>query len=188
MPLIDYTYFIGVISIPEVADSNGGASPIMGDTVNTVFIGRYETPYLRKALGYAFAKAFLDGLQIDPTEQRWLDIKGGKEYTIADKKFYWPGFVNDEKISPLANYIYCEYMRDNATTTTAVGEAKPQIQNATMASVTQKISRAWTDMKRMTEYDYDNSIQHFLQNNLDTYPEFDLSAISCFGSLNFLNL
>lgn len=50
------------------------------------------------------------------------------------------------KASPIANYVYYWYMRNNHTQTASTGETKGKHENAEMASMAVKLVRAWNEM------------------------------------------
>jgi hypothetical protein len=169
------SYFIGELNL----SLSGTALTTLG----TVWINRYENEYLYKALGYGFARLFIDGIAAGSPAQRWLDLKNGKEYTVNDVNYKWEGFSNTILKSPIANYVYALYQKNNSSTTFGQGEGAPQMQNAQGVNASFKIHNAWADMLVMNEQLY-----HFLNNNTATYPEWELSEVECFGSLNPFNI
>lgn len=164
MPLINHTYFIGALTIGDISQGN---SPVVGNTVNATFIPKYEKDYLLKALGYPLYKAFTEGLEEDPIAQKWLDLRDGVDYTVNDRLYRWDGFVNDEKVSPIANYVFCEYLTVNAVQSMGVGTAANDQQNATRWTPADKIQRVWSDMQDMND-----SLEHYLYHHKDEYPEY----------------
>lgn len=165
MSLIDYTYFKGSLTIGDISNGN---SPVVGNTITTDFIPQYEKDYLLKALGYPLYKAFIAGLEEEEPAQKWLDLRDGVEYEVSGKTYKWDGFVTDDKISPIAYYVYCEYMHANAVQSTGTGTAVNNKQNATSVSPAAKISASWVQMKRINA-----GLWHYLQNNKTTYTDYD---------------
>lgn len=163
MSLIDHTYFKGLLSIGDISNGN---SPVVGNTVNTTFIPLYEKAYLQKALGIDLYLDFMSGLEEDPIPQKWLDLRNGVEYTVNDRRYLWAGFVNSDKVSPIANYVYAEYMTNNAVQANGAGTAVNNQQNATPVSPASKIQRAWSDMLTMNE-----SLYHYLHNHTEEYGQ-----------------
>jgi hypothetical protein len=87
MSLIDRTYFVGELSIP-----NTNQAPI-GSQVD-LFIEQYEDQFLNEVLGYTLYKALKAGLQVVPVAQKWTDLIEGVEYNDkADKTRKWQGLV-----------------------------------------------------------------------------------------------
>lgn len=72
--LIDTSYFQAELSIGQIT------SPAVAESMN-LFIEKYEEEFLMKLLGYPLYKAFINGLAVDPVDQRWLDVLNGAEYT-----------------------------------------------------------------------------------------------------------
>lgn len=87
MPLIDRTYFVGELNIPN---TNQAA---IGSAVD-LFIEQYEDQFLNEVLGYTLSKALKAGLQVVPVAQKWTDLIEGVEYTdLANKTRFWKGLV-----------------------------------------------------------------------------------------------
>lgn len=54
----------------------------------------------------------------------------------------------DTLTSPIANYVYFHFRRDNATMTTTVGEKKTMISKTSYSSSNEKLVAAWNEMAR----------------------------------------
>lgn len=176
MPIIDTSYFKGRIYLADIANSN---SPVVGSTVTTDFIPLYETEYLKKALGYELYKNFIAGLAEVTIPQKWLDLRDGVEYTVSDRLYKWNGFKNSEKVSPIAYYVYSEYLATQSVNVTGIGTVVNQKQNATSVSPAQNIFSAYAQMNLLNE-----TLYHYLDNHTDTYPEYDRYLTTNFGSRN----
>lgn len=147
--LIDSSYFINEIFIAGQANSvdvESSRSKLSG------FIAKYEPRFLDEFLGHDLKIAFLDGLQIQPIPEKWQNLKNI--------------LVNEEtKESPIANYVYFFYKRNEVTTTTGVGEFNQLSENAERASSIDKQVMAWNEMLDLSFKIYD-----FLKNNQSDYP------------------
>lgn len=171
--LIDRAYFKASITIGGISVGN---SPVVGDTVNDTFIPFYEDDYLQKALGFPLYKVFTEAIgyssETPPDDedinQIWLDLRDGVGYEVNGKAYRWGGFINDLKKSPIAYYVYCEYMAANAVQTTATGTGVNNKKNLTSVSPAEKISVAWVDMKCLNA-----NLWFFLQNKKDVYTDYD---------------
>lgn len=87
MALIDRTYFVGELNIPNTSQA------AIGSAVD-LFIEEYEDQFLNDVLGYTLYKALKAGLQIVPIAQKWTDLIEGVEYTdLANKTRKWKGLV-----------------------------------------------------------------------------------------------
>lgn len=87
MALIDRTYFVGELNIPNTSQA------AIGSAVD-LFIEQYEEKLLNEVLGYTLYKALKAGLQIVPVAQKWTDLIEGVEYTdLATKTRFWKGLV-----------------------------------------------------------------------------------------------
>lgn len=178
MPLIDATYFRGELSI------GSKSNPAVLESLQ-YFIAKYEADCLDRLLGLGFAESFRAGLQMDPVEQRWLDLRDGKIFTWKNRERKWIGFRNDAKISILANYVYYHYQRNLVTQSVGVGEVATKAENARRASPAHKVSRAWNEMGPWIL-----QLQDFLQAHVTVYPEWKKNEqqLCDFSHVNDFNL
>lgn len=143
MPLIDRTYFIGEINLPNTNQ------PAVQENIDYL-ISKREPELLTQLFGYAMYKAFISGLQEDPVPQRWIDLRDGVVYTDTDgEERRWMGLVakvDEPKESLIANYVYYWYMRKEATQTSGVGETVTKTENSVRISPVAKQVRAWNEM------------------------------------------
>lgn len=87
MALIDRTYFVGELNIPNTSQA------AIGSAVD-LFIEQYEEKLLNEVLGYTLYKALKAGLLIVPVAQKWTDLIEGVEYSdLATKTRFWKGLV-----------------------------------------------------------------------------------------------
>lgn len=85
--LIDRTYFVGELNIPNTSQS------AIGSQVD-FFIEKYEEKFLNEVLGYTLHKALKVGLDVVPVAQRWTDLIEGVEYTDTNNQVrFWKGLV-----------------------------------------------------------------------------------------------
>lgn len=180
--IIDETYFQGEINIPSVQQPN------VLNNLN-LFIAKYETEYLQAALGYSFWKLFIEGLEAEG--ERWINLRDGAEYRNA--KSYvrkWSGFVNENRISPIADYVYYRWSRDSITFTTTEGEAKSKKENARDISAVLKQSRAYNSMVDVTKVLWDYLSNAKDEDGTKIYPEFKIEEVDCdmFKYTNIFNL
>lgn len=182
MQFIDETYFQGEINIPSVQQTH------VLNNLN-LFITKYETEYLQAALGYSFWKLFIEGLEAEG--QRWINLRDGSEYSNARNHVRkWAGFVNDSRISPIADYVYYWWSRDSITFTTTEGEVKSKKENAVDTSATGKQSRAYNSMVDATKVLWDYLSNAKDEGGTKIYPEFKLEEVDCdmFKYTNIFNL
>lgn len=166
MSLIDETYFIGELSIPNV--SNVAIAERL-----QFFIDKYEKQFLQELFGYELWK-LLD-IQITQEEEnspatplpRLSDLINGVEYTDNGGRLrMWDGLISSGPKSPIANFVYWQWIKDQATQTTGLGEAATQAQNAVLVSPAVKMVSAWNDMSKQVV-----SLWHFLNSSHEEYPE-----------------
>lgn len=162
MPIIDYTYFVKKLNLPQTGDT-------LGRQNIESFIETYEPLYLKKILGYELSKLFMEGIQGsgDP-DQRWIDLLEGKEFTYYGKLNKWMGFSNTDLLSPIANFIYYQFMEESAYDVALVGTSAGDVENATRVSGISKMIDAWNEMSSMNR-----TLAKFLNANKSIYPEWE---------------
>lgn len=172
MSLIDATFFVKKLSIPNTSDA------AVAETV-TSYINQYETMFLVKLLGYPLYKEY----KASPTDQRFKDIIEGKEYANLNGLLAkWNGLVEvlvpeptspaiapaGQKQSIIANFIYYWYRAENATQFTGVGEVIMAGENTTMVSPRKKLAMVWNEMSGQVK-----ELMQFLEATQSNYPEWN---------------
>lgn len=164
MSLIDSTYFVGDLTIPNT-DVDAVQEAL------TWYITKYEDLFLRKLLGYPLYKAFIAGITPDPeaAPQRILDILNGKEYTsLQGFLTQWRGLLitEPEGLSPIANFCHYWFRRNAATQFTGIAEVMTNAENSINQDPNQKMASAWNEM-----HDQVMQFIRFMDTNLALSPE-----------------
>lgn len=140
--VINNTAFIGRYTI---------ANQIAADVALVIndFVTTYQPVFLRQLLGPVLYKQFQDWYDTDVPRDTagvnavWQALLDGANYTKVGSNA--PAY--SEKISvSLTSYVYDRYQRNNITQTTGVGEKEVDAQNASQASVEQKLIDRWLEM------------------------------------------
>lgn len=150
MQLIDETYFIGELNIPNLDQENVRQAL-------TVFIAKYQKRFLTLLLGEDVYKDFVAGIDVEEgveIESQWIELRD----KLVDC---------DTKESPIANYVYWFFMYNNATQTSGVGEIIANTENSMVVSPITKMVRAWNEM-----CDFVHGTQQWFH---DFYTEYDLN-------------
>jgi len=164
MILIDKSYFIGELSLPNIqvsikeaaADGVALALQTVGENDLDVFINKYVLDYLTRLLGRELTVKFLQEIETETPSEIWVNLR--------DKLLINTGTY---KASPIANYVYYWVMRDARTKTTQGGEADPNFDFADNVNNQYKLVKAWNDMSEMTVSFY----KWFCKNN-QVYREY----------------
>lgn len=179
---IDKTYFIREITIPNLNQASVAAE-LAAD------ISFYEKEILTDLLGYELYTAYTAGIGVGSPEQKWLDLRDGKEFsfdfcgrTVNTK---WNGFENAEKDSFIAYYVYANWVRKKMQTLTSIGVGATSSENSSAVSGERKMVGAWgrflelygktpdwvTDYAHEPAEHFDDkpSAYNFLLANLDIY-------------------
>lgn len=87
--LIDRTYFIGELNIPNT--SNQAVAAALDH-----FIEKYEVDFLQKVLGYELYTSFMSGIaHSPPIQDKWrILLEGGQYTTLNQEIFFWKGLVS----------------------------------------------------------------------------------------------
>lgn len=156
MYLIDQTYFIKQYNIPNLNEMD---SDVFSNLEQ--YIDKDVRSLLRNALGYSLFKDLdsniTDGVLNVGAPQKWQDFVNGVEYTKDDNTVKWKGIAYEEglsKTSLLVPYVYHNWLRDNISQVTGIGEKVISAQNAVNANSNQRIVAAWNDFMDMYQGDY----------------------------------
>lgn len=160
--LIDTSYFQGDLSLGQIT------SPAVVASVN-LFIQKYEDDFLVKMLSYPLYKLYKAGIIAQVPDQRYLDIRDGVEYEYSGVTNKWQGltFGDQLKRSPIANYVYWHYIKDNNSFTMGAGEVKPENSTSENVSPKFKMIRAWNEMVHMNR-----ELGQMIIARKDVYPEY----------------
>ena len=136
-PLIDWSFFIYPINIPNI-DPFNGRNNSNSEKLNSIILSR-EEECLSILLGYTLYKELIT----EPLTARMLQLKYGAEYTdengILQK---WRGLING-KVSLIAYYIYYYYQQSDATRFTGIGTIIPTSQIGKSVSPGDSMIYAW---------------------------------------------
>lgn len=156
--ITDHSHFVRSIALPSL-DTTGPEHSLLED-----YITQYETEYLQRIFGQTFYTQFIDG--IDSLNAIYLDIRDGKEYTdIFGRVQKWDGFVSGT--NPIANYVFCKYVRDESISLRGVGATVSAVENGTRVSPQFKLLPAWNAMVK-----WNKKLHDFLYANMETYPDY----------------
>ena len=215
--LIDKTYFQGDITIPNLQEIQHD-----NDLVQ-ILIESKSNSLLESILGrenYLALKSQLDvnGKLKPDADQKWKDLVNGQSYTDNDQKFYFKGLIQEGdlyKTSMIADFVFCEWLKQTRSQQTGVGEVVVNAQNATNVNSNSKFVSIWNRfiqefgarhhnhvrrycIKGVPFYDYFNggnsnnvSLVQFLTHFSDVYEDCPLelpSYVENYGIINSLGI
>lgn len=202
MPLINESYFVGQLNIP---DTDQAATL---ERLNW-FIERYEREFLVDVMGYRLYKAFVTGITQSNVDTRWKNLLKGCEFTnrrsLPD---FWIGIVpevdnlltlkdsdsinavvgnsggnvlaagsrnntNNTKVSMIAHWVYINWMLDRYSQTTPIGESVPSTINGDVTTPRLKIVEISNQLAEFV-----CQLNEFLFMNQSVYPEWDTAQYS----------
>ena len=207
MYLIDKTYFLKSISVPNTEEPTSDAS-----TDLDMSIDRYARQFLQMSLGNVLF-ADLDSYIIDGeldvlAPQKWLDLVNGVSYTKDGADYVWQGLKYDlglYKVSILAYYTYVNHYQNTVNST--LGQVGIDPKNGMIVNPTEHLVSVWnefvemyqgancsnsvtsyhngvlfTDYYQFKENGYVSYLQ-FLEDNKDVYEGFKANVINFKNSL-----
>lgn len=166
--LIDSTYFFNRLNLPQTGNTEGLAD------VNA-FIEQYEPEYLLCVLGQSLGSVFMEAVEGsgEVTEQRWLDLLRGANYTYDGCAKSWLGFqplptayAPTRKYSPIANYVFYKYVDERITDFVLVGNVASKTDNNRIVSATDRLVDTWNRL-----VDMNKTLYEYLKVNKAIYPE-----------------
>jgi len=159
-------YFKNEIAIPNIT-TDGGAT-YSADIISA--ISKYESEIRIDLLGYELNKALEADLSNGvPQTQRFIDLVNGAEFTHPDTEqlLKWIGFVNTEKESMIAYYIYYNYVYYNNVHLSGVGSVSPLAENAERTSPFDKLQLSWNRFQRFyAGFDYEVNEGYFSEHGI----------------------
>ncbi|MDR1562261.1 MAG: hypothetical protein LBS54_04130 [Dysgonamonadaceae bacterium] len=172
MILLDNSYFVGELSLPnipvtspEVQEISGVAAVLqaVGEKNLNWFGDKYVVDFLVHLFGWKLATKFLTEIQKPEPDEIWVDLKS---HLLLE--------FGSVKKSPIANYVYFWIMRDAMTKTTIAGEADERFNNADNVNARRKFVKAWNDMVDML-----GGFVSWYYQNTDTYREYADNDTMC---------
>jgi hypothetical protein len=177
MSLIDKTYFVQEINIPDSTYSD-----------LTAYITKYEKEVLLRLLGYDIWK-LVNAYSVSTSPQRIKDLVEGKEYTVGDYTVKWDGLSNTNKVSLIAYYVYYFYVRNKSVILQTTGAMQSTGENVKNASPVMSVTEAWNRLEELYgypgQYALEPSAYNFLMTYQSTYPEWVFEEI---GNVNSFDL
>jgi|SRR5690554_5825512 len=178
MYLIDETYFVGDLVIPQ----GGGIDVPSTDNNIKLWIDRYSRELLRDALGNALFDELdsqISNGELDAgADVKWGNLVNGCTYTYNDRQYNWRGLIfkdGDFKMSILAYYVYHHWHQAQVTRMSGVGEVRGNAVNSTNADSTYRTVRVWNTFvdlyqRRPIRHQSDVSLLYFIYHNGEDYP------------------
>jgi hypothetical protein len=187
MPLIDKSYFVGELNIPNTGNT------AVSERLD-LFIAKYEQELLKTIFGTALYNAYTAGIAAVTPDQIWKDLRDGKEYLLNSDSYKWIGLRDaTTKQSPIANYVYYWWMRsDNSAKPDAAEE-----QQAYYEQRNRSMARAWNELSfwllgERRGYFYASGLLGFLNQNGLVYGDWkDFTGYGMyrhFAPINTMNI
>jgi len=157
MALIDKTYFVGLLSIPNLTTAEGVDAGLENSTELTRYISIYEPGFMQMILGDLYVEYVAH-----KAEAIWTTIEG----KLKDATLFR---------SPLANYVFFNYYPDLCERNTGVGTMATKQENSELVTRT-RLVRVWNDM--VSQLWVDDGVLDYLYENRSAYETSEYSLPS----------
>jgi len=166
MAVIDSSYFVGEISIPNTAGSGAVVTATLAKLNRLISI--YEKDYLTKLLGDTLYDEFIAALEV-PDDWATDLLAELRDDTL--------------KLSPVAYYVYYFWLRDSVTYVTSNGQAEGNNENAVSSSPALRMSESYNRMVRMTE-----EVLDYIGDEQATFPSTPETEYTWLRKINTFNI
>jgi hypothetical protein len=143
--LIDETYFRNRLQIANLQSTTD--TDVKESLISLITDCQYQ--FLNDILGPALYEQFVEWYESESEDEDdpFWGLLYGKIFDDENEKTWsWIGLENEQKWSPLANFVYYEWQGNNFTQTTSAGEVRSKSQNSYEAYPEQKMIDAWSGM------------------------------------------
>lgn len=173
METISKSYFIDLISIPNLDTQFAN--------IDTEML-KYSTELLKKVLGYDLWKKLIAANPSDNTTD-YGKLYYGTEYTVDDIVYKWNGFVNSDKISPLADYTFIQYNEGQWVVNGSHGTTIPTPELSELNGSANRMVKVWQRMEKQIQSLYDYMYRSELYQDLvgDGYAPYKFENRNSFG-------
>jgi hypothetical protein len=136
-----------------------------------------EPEILIKCLGFDLYKQFSTALSGTP-DQKWLDLRDGKDYQVNSLSYRWRGFANANKQSIIANYVWFIFTLNSEYYQS--GFRKAETENSNLVNPRQRQCNVYNEMVNWLA-----ELHHFITNNISDYPNYNPEKIN---KINIFNI
>lgn len=152
MYLIDASYFIREIHVPNVNESNTDSGVKLDYFIDEKVRLLLSTKALGSVLFTELNSNITSGVLSNTAPQKWKDLVNGKTYTKDGESYVWDGLLQTKgtfKKSLLAYYTYYYWLMDNVSLMGGVGEVRGEAKNAVNINSTQRLTTIWNEFVKM---------------------------------------
>ena len=149
MYLIDKTYFIKNISVPNTEEPTSDESESLDMSID-----RYVRQFLQFTLGNVLFTDLdsnvTDGVLIGSAPQKWLNLVNGCTYTKDGVDYVWQGLKYElglYKVSLLAHYTYVNYYQNSVNS--VLGQVGIEPKNGVVVNPTEHLVSVWNEFIEM---------------------------------------
>lgn len=181
--IVDYTYFRNRLQIANLQSTTD--TDVKDYLASLITDCQYN--FLNGILGAALYVDFKDWYETVPTPDPlspFYNLLNGEVFEDENGNTWnWIGLKNEQKLSPLANFVYYTFQELNFTQTTSAGEVRSKADNSRTAMPLQKMIEVWAEMVDWLKAYYQYMKKYFGITGEGDWAKFHL----CFLQGNYAN-
>lgn len=165
MGILNETYFVGIIDIPNVTAISPTSNLTGNKALLDIILETDESECLIDLLGYHLYAEFKAEFDIDGTTgawtikpgaaQKWKDLLNGTTYTVDGVEVMYRGLIYKEhavNVSLLSYKVFCNYINNDATKYLDVGVKSLKAKHANDSAINAKYTASFRAFHKLTEY------------------------------------
>jgi len=169
MYIVDKTYFIKSINVPNVAEHNADELVSLNTSID-----KYARQFLQFTLGNVLFTDLDNNVTLGVLDvgapQKWLNLVNGCEYIINGKTYTWNGLIFEQglyKTSILAHYTYLNHYQTDINT--SLGQIAINPKNGVNVNPTEHLVSIYNEFVEMYQGNSCNEpIQYYRNETLFT--------------------
>lgn len=145
LPEINEAYFKGITDVPN-SDQSYIKIP---DAIE-----RYAPEFYQAVFGYEFYRNLVANYDSGVADSIYYKIMHGSEFTVGSAVYKWKGIIRDDENSPLADYVWLEYIQEIWHNTTVGGVLQMTPTESTQDTTEQRRIKVSNRMEKEIEMLY----------------------------------
>lgn len=114
----------------------------VSDATFDAFVEDEQAKILKQVLGIQLYTEFMDALEEDYPDQKWIDLRDGAQYSFDGITYEWAGMTT--RTGLIAPYIYCLWLAATWDTHTKKGIVAPNAENSQVISPASRMGAAFS--------------------------------------------
>lgn len=167
MYLIDKTYFLKSIAVPNIEEHNSIELVALNTSIDR-YVRQFLQLTLNNVLFTDLDNNITDGVLSNSAPQKWLNLVNGCTYTKDGKDYTWQGLKYEQglyKVSILAHFTYLNHYQSEINT--PLGQIQINAKNGVNINPTEHLTTIWNEFITMYQgSDCNEPYSHFYNGTL----------------------